>query len=173
MHPPAGRTCWHRHLQRLAGSSQNWEILAFTGLLVVKSLTSAQTNIYSDDAAEAAPQVSRKEQRPLRRATAGARPGYSEGKRLATKRYMVLRDKGAMLLTGAQTAMLKTLDDDVLRHNMNHAIAKTGHGQLVLDTVETLEVGGTTGCGSRRIVDRRTPPPDWRQVLQAEAHIVE
>ena len=85
---------------------------------------------------------------------------------------MVLRDKGALLLTEAQTAMLKKFDDGVLRHNMNQAIAKTGHGQLVLATGETTHIGGITGGGSRRIIDGRTPP-DWRQLLQAEAYIVE
>ena len=159
------RKRWHRHLQRLAGSKQNWEILAFAGLSGVKSLADAQTNPYSDDDAEAAPKVSREEQRSLRRAKAEARSGYNEGKRLAEKRDMVLRDKGALLLTDTQTAMLKKFDDGSLRHNMNQAIAKTGHGQLVLATGETLDIGGITGGGSRRIIDAWYPP-DWRQVLQ-------
>ena len=103
----------------------------------VKSLTDAQTNPYSDDDAEAAPKVSRKDQRSLRRAKAEAKSGYSEGKRLAEKRDMVLRDKGALLLTEAQTAMLNKFDGGVLWHNMNQAIAETGHDQLVLATSET------------------------------------
>ena len=166
------RKRWHRHLQRLAGSKQIWEILAFTGLFDVKSLTDVQKNPYSDDGAEAAPKVSREEQRSLRRAKAEARSGYNEGKRLAKKRDMVLRDKGALLLTEAQTGMLKKFDDGVLRHNMNQAIVKTGHGQLVLATGETKEIGGSTGGGPRRIIDGWTPP-DWRQILQAEAYIAE
>ena len=53
---------------------------------------------------------------------------------------MVRRDNGALLLTEAQTAMLKKFDDGVLRHNMNQAIAKTGHGQRVLATGDTLQL---------------------------------
>ena len=105
-----------------------------------KSLADAQTNPYPDDDAEAAPKVSLKEQRSLRRAKAEARSGYNEGKRLAEKRDMVLRDNGALLLTEAQTAMLKKFDDGVLRHNMNQAIAKTGHGKLALAAGETLNL---------------------------------
>ena len=56
------RKRWHRHLQRLAGSKQNWGILADTGLSAVTSLVGAQTNPYSDDDAEAAPKASREEQ---------------------------------------------------------------------------------------------------------------
>ena len=68
--------------------------------------------------------------------------------------------------------MIKQIDGDVLRHNMNQAIAKTGHGQLALAAGETKQIGGITGGGPRRIVDGWTPP-DWRQFLQAEAYIVE
>ena len=131
---------WHRHLQHLAGSKQIWEILACTGLIDVKSLTAAQTNPYSYDDAAAAPKVSRSEQRSFRRAKAEARSGYNEGNCVAKKRDMVLRYSGAMLLAEAQTAMLKAFNDGAFRHNMNQAIAKTGHGQLVLATGETVKL---------------------------------
>ena len=68
--------------------------------------------------------------------------------------------------------MHKQFGGDVLRRNMRQAIAKTGHGQLVLATGETLAIGGGTGGGPRRIIDGWTPP-DWRKPLQAEAYIVE
>ena len=57
----------------------------------------------------------------------------------------MLRAKGVLRLAETQTAMLNKFDDGRLRHNMNQAVAKTGHGQLVLATGETLELGGNTG----------------------------
>ena len=55
--------------------------------------------------------------------------------------------------SAAQRLKLKKIDDGRLRHNMNQAAAKTGHGQLVLAAGDTLEVGGSIGGVARRIID--------------------
>ena len=47
---------------------------------------------------------------------------------------------------------------------MNDAVAQFGHGRLVRKSGETLDIGGSTGGGSRRIIDS-WEEPDWRQFV--------
>ena len=62
---------------------------------------------------------------------------------------------------------LPTHDSGQLRKDMIGAATQHGHGRLVRDDGETLDIGGSTGGGSRRIIDDWRAP-DWRQFLGGE-----
>ncbi len=53
------------------------------------------------------------------------------------------------------------------REELNTAIGELGHGRLENAAGEYLEIGGSTGGGSRRIIDG-WHPPDWRKFLHPE-----
>ena len=65
-------------------------------------------------------------------------------------------------LTSRQTDLLERYDSGTLLEEFNGAIAAWGHGRLRSEAGEHLDIGGSTGGGSRRIIDGWTPP-DWRE----------
>ena len=74
------RKRWHRHLQRVCGSKQIWELLAFTGEFDVATLADALKNktLGEDEEAEAlAPE--KKLRHALQQAKAEARAAFNEG----------------------------------------------------------------------------------------------
>ena len=64
----------------------------------------------------------------------------------------------------AQLGVLVKHDSGQLRRDMNDAVTQFGHGRLVRATGETQDIGGSTGGGSRRVIDDWVAP-DWRQFL--------
>ncbi len=54
--------------------------------------------------------------------------------------------------------MLQKFDNDELRVNRNNAVLALGHGQLRNQRGDTMDIGGSTGGASRRILD------SWRQL---------
>ena len=68
-------------------------------------------------------------------------------------------------LTPRQTDLLERYDSGTLLEELNGAIAAWGHGRLRSEAGEHLDIGGSTGGGSRRIIDGWTPP-DWREFLE-------
>ena len=63
-----------------------------------------------------------------------------------------------------QLGILTRHDSGQLRRDMNGAVTQFGHGRLVRDDGETQDIGGSTGGGSRRVIDDGVAP-DWRQFL--------
>ena len=61
--------------------------------------------------------------------------------------------------------LLKLWDRGELRDELSTAIVAVGHGRLQNARGEYMEIGGSTGGGSRRIRDD-WQPPDWREFLQ-------
>ena len=61
--------------------------------------------------------------------------------------------------------MLEKYDNGYLRGALNNAIVELGHGTLKSETGEAFEIGGSSGGGSRRIIDGWVPA-DWRHYLQ-------
>ena len=66
--------------------------------------------------------------------------------------------------TPHQLGALETYDSGQLTRDMNDAVTQYGRGRIVNDDGETQDIGGSTGGGSRRVIDAWVPP-DWRQFL--------
>ena len=118
--------------------------------------------------------------RLLRRSKAEAQARFNEGRRLARQRdahrdpscgasQPAKRRHGSSEmtrpLTSRQTDLLEQYDLGTLLEELNGAIAAWGHGRLRSEAGEHLDIGGSTGGGSRRIIDDWTPP-DWREFLK-------
>ena len=61
-------------------------------------------------------------------------------------------------VTSWQTDLLERYDSGVLLQELNSAIAAWGHGRLRSEAGDHLDIGGSTGGGSRRIIDDWAPP---------------
>ena len=161
------RSRWCRHLQRACGSKQSWEVLAFTGRFDVCFLLAAAQEPDPDAEAKAATESLTEVRRKLHHTKAEAKAAYNKGVRLPSKRK-TRRERSAS--QPARTSMqnhghaLEKYDSGQLRREMNDAVAQFGHGRLVGPSGETLDIGGSTGGGSRRIVDS-WEEPDWRQFV--------
>ena len=175
------RKRWCRHLQRVAGSKQFWEVLAFTGRFDAELL---RRTLHSGEAEEErehpAPDPDEKQRRiALHYANAEARARYNEGRRLARQRDM-LRLGGASqpagsgatrcdtvsnTFTESQLEVLLLWDCGMLRHEVNNAIVEFGHGGLSSACGHYLDIEGSIGDGSRRIMDG-WPQPDWRGLVE-------
>ena len=60
--------------------------------------------------------------------------------------------------------VLQLWDSGFLLTDMRKTIAEFGHGRLQNLVGDTLDIGGSTGGGSRRIIDNWVPP-NWRDFL--------
>ncbi len=67
--------------------------------------------------------------------------------------------------TQKELEVLQQWDSGQLLHKKNMSIVSVGHGRLQTALGDYLDIGGSTGGGSRRIIDG-WQPPDWRQFLQ-------
>ena len=70
-------------------------------------------------------------------------------------------------LTPRQTDLLERYDSCRLMEELNAAKVAWGHGRLRSEAGEYMDIGGSTGGGSRRIIDDWTPP-DWQEFLEQE-----
>ena len=169
------RKRWCRHLQRVCGTKQIWEVLAFSGRFDVDMLRQALHAEPSDETAEppAHDPESQEQRRRLHHDKAEAKARYNEGQRLARHRDK-LRCGGASqpasrgqeveTFTHKQLEVLQQWDSGELLSNRNRSIVALGHGRLRTARGDYLDIGGSTGGGSRRIIDG-WKPPDWRQFL--------
>ena len=66
-----------------------------------------------------------------------------------------------------QLDVLRKWDSGELRDNRNQAVLALGHGRLENARGDYLDMGGSTGGGSRRIIDS-WQPPCWREFLKEE-----
>ena len=118
--------------------------------------------------------MSHEQRRRLHHDKAEARARYNEGQRLARRRDALLR-RGAPqpgshgqevpAFTLKELEVLRQWDRGELLANRNSAIVALGHGRLRTAQGDYLVIGGSTGGGSRRIIDG-WQPPDWQQFLQ-------
>jgi hypothetical protein len=175
------RKRWCRHLQRICGTKQIWEVLAYTGCFDVDYLRKAIQAPGAEEEPEISASASEQKQqrRALHHAKAEAKKAYKEGERLARNRNLKrLHDsfqpagsyQEAATLSKNQLDVLKQWDRGWLLDNLNQAIGELGHGRLQSQTGDFLEIGGSTGGGSRRVIDGWVPP-DWRKFLnEGEFH---
>ena len=66
-----------------------------------------------------------------------------------------------------QLELLDKYENGELLTIRNNAIEALGHGRLINARGETLDIGGSTGGGSRRILDS-WHPPDFEQFLEGD-----
>ena len=165
------RKRWHRHLQRICGTKQIWEVLAFSGRFDVRYLTQA-LHVQSEEEPRAQEPQPLMERVPasLHHEKAEAIARHKEGERL-NRRWQELERGGATQparhFTRQQLDVLESYESGELLRIRNNAILALGHGRLRTARGETLDIGGSTGCGPRRILDC-WHPPDWRQFLEGE-----
>ena len=159
------RKRWHRHLQRVAGTKQIWEVLAFSGRFEVQMLVDLLHNQRDGETAEPADreQVSDEERRRLYYEKAEAIARHIEGSRLARLRETA--GTKVEKLTDEQKDVLAKYDSGELLQKRNEAVVAFGHGRLENARGDYLEWGGSAGGGSRRIIDG-WQPPDWRTFLE-------
>ena len=111
------RSRWCRHLQRVCGSKQIWEVLAFTGRFDVDLLLAAVQEPDPDAEAKAATESLKEVRRKLHHTKAEAKAAYNEGVRLSNKRN-ARRESSA-----SQPARICT-------QNQLHVLEKHDSGQL-------------------------------------------
>ncbi len=172
------RKRWQLHLQYVCGSKQTWELLAFTGRFDVRWLERA-LHAESDDASTPSnprDEASHQHRLRLHHAKAEAIVRFKEGERLARHRAS-LQSRGApqpagcarqlLLLTRRQAELLEKYSNDELRIARNRAIATLGHNQLHNRRGDDIDVVGSTGGVSGRIIDGWRHP-DFREFLEEE-----
>ncbi len=166
------RKRWHRHLQRVWGSKQIWEMIVFTGRFDVNWLERAlRTEAVDAPAGPVTGDDATKEHRlRLHHAKAEAIARYKEGARLARYRDMI-EGRGASqpaaprVFTKRQLRLLHQFDNDELRINRNNAVQALGHGQLRNRRGDIMDIGGSTGGVTRRVLDN-WQQPDFREFLR-------
>ena len=99
--------------------------------------------------------------RRLLRAKAEARARYNQGRRLVGQRDACWPAPGPAV-TSWQYNLLQRWDSGELRRELNEAVAACGHRPLGSRQGEHLDIGDSTGGGSRRLVDGWVPP-GWRE----------
>ena len=72
-----------------------------------------------------------------------------------------------LTLTRNQLDVLEKWHKGELLDDWNNAVLALGHGRLRNLAGRTLDIGGSTGGGSRRVLDT-WQPPDWRRFLEEQ-----
>ena len=161
------RSRWCRHLQRISGTKQIWEVLTFSGFFDVPMLEQLVQKQRSDetDTTNAGP---REEKRQLHKDKAEAVARYNEAWRLVRHRDdRQRRGAGQPALTRRQVELLQKWDSGELHDKRNEAVANLGHGRLRNRQGDCLDIGGSTGGLARRVLDS-WEPPDYQQFLAAD-----
>ena len=168
------RKRWCRHLQRVCGTKQLWEVLAFSGFFDIDMLGQALSTELGADGPPARDEQAQRRRRELHHAKAEARARFMEGKRLPRHRDQqqargasqpAARGQEEKTCTRREFQVLQDWDNGKLREDLNKAIVALGHGRLTTASGDYLDIGGSTGGGSRRIIDG-WQPPDWREFLE-------
>ena len=149
------RKRWCRHLQRVCGTKQIWEILAFTGRFDPDIFRKAfQSSKQNRDLEEEPRVASKSDRRRLLHAKAEARARYNEAQRLYKQPFTA---SSAPPLTRWQLELLQRLDSGELLRELNNASGAWGHGRLRSVDGTHLVIGCSTGGLSRHLID------DWVQ----------
>ena len=90
-------------------------------------------------------------------ARAEARSRYNEAQRLSKQR-------DAPSVTWWQRDLLERWDSGELLRELNNAVASWGHGRLRSADGAHLDIGGSTGGVSRRVIDGWVAP-NWQEFL--------
>ena len=153
------RWCWH--LQRVCGSKHMWEVLAFSGRFDVVMLSEALEGERREETAEPPARDAwlQGQRRLLVHCQAEANALYNEGQRLAWHRDARWRRSAAQPASRGQEVPQFTLWE-------RQVLQQWDSGELRA-TRDILQIGGSTGCGSRRIRPGWRPR-DWRQFQQDE-----
>ena len=165
---------WCRHLQRICGTNQIWEMLAFTGRFEADMLREALRSSEQDgDAEEETQGADQEPRRLLRHGKAEAQARFNDGRRLARQRdahkdpsrsqdSFTTARRSRLTPRSTQWSLLQRWVSGELRRELNEAVAACGHRPVGSRGGEHLDIGDSTGGGSRRLVDGWVPP-DWRQ----------
>ena len=158
------RSRWCRHLQRISGTKQIWEVLTFSGCFDVHMLQQILHKEPSDET-DTRNTRSQAEKRRLHHDKAEAVACYNEGHRLVRYREDLQRRGAAQpAFTRRQFDLLQKWESGELRTKRNEAVAALGHGRLRNRRGDCLDIGGSTGGESRRVLDS-WKPPDYQQFL--------
>ena len=160
------RKRWHRHLQRICGTKQVWEILSFTGCFDPALIQAAvmRGKDGQQDEEEEKQQVDQEERVRLMHRKIEARARYKEACRLK-QRVDDCSKSGrdasqlAQGFSSHQQRLLERLESGELLWQMNSAVGKWGHGRLESpDGAHFVYIGGSTGGLSRELLDKWQPP---------------
>ena len=156
---------WRRHLERICGTKEIWEILAFTGRFEADKLREALRSSEQDgDVEEETQDVDGQYWRRLLRARAEAQASYNRGLRLArqraahrdpsrSQRSFTAARRSCFAPRSSQLNLLQAWDSGELRRELNEAVAACGHRPLGSGHGELLDTRNRTGGRSRRRVD--------------------
>ena len=165
---------WSRHLQSLYGTQQIWEMLASTGRFEADILRETLCLCEQDgDVEEETQDADGQHLCRLLRVKAEAQARYNEGRRLARQRdahsdpsrsqkSFTAARRSSLAPRSSQRNLLLRWDSGELRRELNEAVAACGHRPLGSRQGDHLDIGDSTGGGSRRLVDGWVPP-DWRE----------
>ena len=163
------RKRWHRHLQRVCGTKQIWEVLAFSGRFDIDMLLEAfqqdDLSIGADTEPPAVILAKQETRRRLHHAKAEAIARYKEGARLHRHREELRRSGAEETFTLCQRLLLQRYVSGELLRRRNLAVGELGHGRLRTARGDYLDIGGSTGGGARRVLDS-WQPPDWREFIR-------
>ena len=149
-------------------------MLAFSGFFDIDMLGQALCAELGADGPPARDEQAQRRRRELHHAKAEARARFMEGKRLARHRDQqqargasqpAARGQEEKTCTRREFQVLQDWDNGKLREDLNTAIVALGHGRLTTASGHHLDIGGSTGGGSRRIIDG-WKPPDWSDFLE-------
>ena len=173
-------------MQRVCGTKQFWEVLAFTGRFdpsLFRATLAPRPSERDGDTEEAIHDDEyEKQRRLLQKAKAEAQARYHEGRRLALQRdthrdrscgaSQPARESGSSEmrhgLSPRQMVLLEDYDSGRLMRELNNAKVAWGHGRLRDDVGRYMDIGGSTGGVSRVIIDDWEPPDPEVFLEQAE-----
>ena len=153
------RKRWCRHLQRVCGSKQLWEVLLFSGRFDVDTFREIQEGERKAaaaappalDAEEPATAAEKQRKIKLAHEKAEAKSRYNEGQRLYQYRQQGYR------LNRREEELLSQFESGALLRQLNIAVEAFGHGRLWNASGQFKDIGGSTGGGARRVLDSWKP----------------
>ena len=165
-----------RHLQRICGTEQIWEMLAFTGRFEADILRETLCLCEQDgDVEEETQDADGQHLCRLLRVKAEAQARYNEGRRLARQRKAhrdSSRSRGSWTrarrscstLSSTQWSLLQRWGSGELRRELNEAVAACEQRRVGSRCAEHSDTGDCKGRWSRRLA-HDWMPPDWRELL--------
>ena len=138
-------------------SKQLWELVSFSGRFHPEVLEEALRK--DENREESAAETKMQRSRELTVQALEARGRL----RLALSYDRIRTNRGTKCLNAGQLALLKQLDDGSLHWAANTATLASGSGRLRNRDGQVMDIGGSTGGFTRRILDDWVPP-DWMSI---------